>query len=78
MIPIDTSSQSTLKYCPHPHRQDLFRLLLATIVCVLACASCTEQAPPVVDTEPLGEGLKVIGYAVVGAAVLAVLGKLIK
>jgi hypothetical protein len=31
-----------------------------------------------VDTTPLGDGLKVIGYALVGAAVLGVLGKLVK
>jgi hypothetical protein len=31
-----------------------------------------------VDTTPLGDGLKVIGYAIIGAAVLAVLGKLVK
>jgi hypothetical protein len=31
-----------------------------------------------VDVSPLGDGLKVIGYAVVGAAVLGVLGKLVK
>jgi hypothetical protein len=31
-----------------------------------------------VDTEPLGLGLKVIGYSVVAAAVLGVLGKLVK
>ena len=53
-------------------------LALPLVACVLACASCTEQGPPVVDTSPLGEGLKVIGYAIVGAAVLGVLGKLVK
>ena len=31
-----------------------------------------------VDLSPLGDGLKVIGFAMVGAAVLGVLGKLVK
>jgi len=53
-------------------------LLLPLLICSIACASCTDQGPPMVDTTPLGEGLKVIGYAIIGAAVLAVLGKLVK
>jgi len=51
---------------------------LALVACVLACISCQDQGPPIVDTQPLGDGLKVIAYAVVGAAVLGVLGKLVK
>ena len=34
-------------------------------------------SPPVPDLGPLGEGLKVIGYAVVAAAVIVTLGKLL-
>lgn len=52
--------------------------LLAIAALALICASCREHAQPVVDTAPLGEGLKVIGYSILGAAVLAVLGKLVK
>jgi hypothetical protein len=33
---------------------------------------------PVTDTEPVGEGLKVIGYAMLGAACVVVLGKIIR
>ena len=46
----------------------------------LVSSSCESSAPlmPIVDVTPLGEGLQVIGYAIVGAAVLGVLGKLIK
>ena len=33
---------------------------------------------PVTDTRPVGEGLKIIGFAVLGAAVVTVLGKLIR
>jgi len=59
-------------------------LLLPTTGFALACASCsdtyTEPPPavPVTDTEPVGEGLKVIGYALLGAAVVGVLGKLLR
>jgi hypothetical protein len=53
-------------------------LLLSVIGCGLACVSCNEQGSPIVDVTPLGDGLKVIGYAVVAAAVLLVLGKLVK
>jgi hypothetical protein len=51
---------------------------LSVIGCLLACVSCQDQGAPIVDVSPLGDGLKVIGYAVVGAAVLGVLGKLVK
>lgn len=51
---------------------------VALVACVLASVSCEEQRPPLVDTKPLGDGLRVIAYAVVGAAVLGVLGKLVK
>jgi len=52
--------------------------LLPLLACLLACVSCQEQGAPLVDTTPLGDGLRVIAYAVVGAAVLGVLGKLVK
>jgi hypothetical protein len=78
MIPIITSRLTTS--CSRLARRQGTRPLLhlPLAVCVLACVSCTEQGPPMVDTTPLGEGLKVIGYAIIGAAVLAVLGKLVK
>jgi hypothetical protein len=51
---------------------------------VLACAACSE-APvkppptvPVTDTRPVGEGLKLIGWAMLGAAVVGVLGRLMR
>lgn len=77
MIPI-TSYRSTSHRGPVARRVAKSLLLLPIIGCVLACVSCNEQGPPVIDTTPLGDGLKVIGYAVVGAAVLMVLGKLVK
>lgn len=78
MLPIITSRLTTS--CSRLARRHEARplLLLPLLVCSIACASCTEQGPPIVDTTPLGDGLKVIGYAVIGAAVLGVLGKLVK
>jgi hypothetical protein len=61
-----------------------FLIPLAGIVLALACASCssapTPKPPPipVTDTEPVGEGLKVIGFAMLGASVVVVLGKMIR
>jgi hypothetical protein len=77
MIPIITSRLSST-CCRFRQRAGRSLLLLPLIGCVLACVSCQDQGPPIVDVSPLGEGLKVIGYAVVGAAVLGVLGKLVK
>ena len=58
-------------------------LLLPAAAFVIACASCGESTPeppppPVTDTEPVGEGLKVIGYALLGAAVVGVLGRMLR
>lgn len=78
MTPIITSrlitgcSQLSRRHDVHP------LLLLPLVICSVVCASCTDQGPPMVDTTPLGDGLKVIGYAIIGAAVLGVLGKLVK
>jgi hypothetical protein len=77
MIPIAISRLSS--GCRRLAPRDARSLLLLPLTgCLLACVSCTDQGPPIVDTTPLGDGLKVIGYAVVAAAVLAVLGKLVK
>jgi hypothetical protein len=61
-----------------------FLIPLAGLALVLACASCGESPSPkpppvpVTDTRPVGEGLKVIGFAMLGAAVVIVLGRLIR
>lgn len=75
-----TITVSTLSFTCCRFRQHAGRslLLLPVIGCALACVSCQDQGPPIVDVSPLGDGLKVIGYAIIGAAVLAVLGKLVK
>jgi hypothetical protein len=60
------------------------KLLLAPLAgFVLALTSCSGGSPeppplPVTDTQPVGEGLKVIGYAMLGAAVVVVLGRMIR
>jgi len=57
---------------------------LPVIACVMAVTSCkdevTEQAPQVTvtDTRPVGEGLTVVGFALVGAAVVISLGRLLR
>lgn len=61
------------------------RLLLPLAGLMLAATSCSEnEAPPdtppvsVTDTRPVGDGLKVIGYALLGGAVVVVLGSMIR
>jgi hypothetical protein len=60
-------------------------LLLLPIACaVTALSSCDGESEiepiPIVslDTKPVGDGLSVIGYALLGAAVVIVLGKMIR
>lgn len=77
MIPIITSHLSST-CCRFRQVAGRSLLLLPFIGFALACVSCQDQGPPIVDVSPLGDGLKVIGYAIIGAAVLAVLGKLVK
>ena len=62
-----------------------FLLPLAALVTALAFSSCSggdappPEPPPIeIQTEPIGSGLKLIGYALLGAAVVTVLGKLIR
>ena len=67
---------------PVTHRMKKL-LLLAVAGVILALSSCKEDVPTppaayVTDLAPLGEGLKVIAYAVLGVGVLGVLGKLVK
>ena len=58
---------------------------LAALVLAFALPSCSGGDPhhsaspvPVTDTRPVGEGLKVIGFAMLGAAVVLVLGRLVR
>ncbi len=59
-------------------------LILLTLTGLLfSLASCTKEPAkkqpvvPVTDTKPVGDGLKVIGYAMVGVSVVVVAGRLI-
>lgn len=52
-------------------------LLLPLVGCVLTCASCTEQGPPLVDLNPLAAALRTIAFAVVAVGVLGVIGKIL-
>ena len=79
------------KHIPHPCQPGLATvrrfpnrkcvlISLAALVLVLGLASCSGgiAPPPVVDTEPIGAGLKLIGFALIGVAVVMVLGRLIR
>lgn len=66
----------------HSHWRKLLFLPVAGVF--MTCSSCAETPPvkppppPVTDTRPVGEGLKVIGFAMLGAAVVVVLGRMLK
>lgn len=65
-----------------PYRKP-FLTSLALAGLLLTCVSCSESKPtpprvPVTDTAPIGAGLKVIGFAMLGAAVVGVLGRMLK
>ena len=66
----------------HPHSGKI--LLLPVTAAVMALSSCNEEpAKPaphvtVTDTKPVGEGLTVIGFAIIGATVVVVLGRLLR
>jgi hypothetical protein len=67
-------------------RRPLRKLLLLPLTATalaFAGTSCSaaaslEPRPIVTDTTPVGNGLKVIGYALLGSAVVMVLGSMIK
>lgn len=80
MTPHSTSGTSVLPLVTARWSRKL--MLLPFLGAVLACASCGEKEPPpppptVTDTEPVGAGLKVIGFAMVGVSVVLVLGKML-
>lgn len=68
---------------PAAHR--LTKLLLLPVAgVILALSSCNEDAakhaPPVTvtDTKPVGDGLATLAFGIVGAAVVIVLGRLLR
>ena len=69
-----------------PRRRPIKSLLLLPAAgCFMPLGSCSEapsKPPPpptvaVTDTAPVGDGLKVIGFAMLGAAVVVVLGRML-
>ena len=75
---------ASVRRFPNRQNRKSFLIPLAALFAVLALSSCSEREPapappPVsVDTVPVGEGLKLIGFAMLGAACVLVLGKLIR
>jgi hypothetical protein len=47
------------------------------IMLLLTACGGTTVTPPVPDMVPLGDGIKVLAYAVIAAAVVVTLGKLL-
>jgi hypothetical protein len=79
MIPTIASYQLAAKYCSSQHHASRSLLILPIIMCAFTCVSCTEDtSSPLVDVTPLGDGLRVLAYAILGVGVLGVLGKLVK
>ena len=67
---------------PAAHRLKNLLLLPVTGV-AMALSSCKEDTPTppvsyVTDTAPVGAGLSVIGFSLLGAAVVGVLGRMLK
>ena len=76
MIPNPTSKSTA-------HRMVKSLLLLPVIGCIMALASCEGDGslPGIevtADTTPIGDGLKVIGYAILGTSVVIVIGRTLK
>lgn len=77
------------RHIPHPSQPLLptqrsrKRLLIPLAGLVLACGSCTSTSPkpapvPTIETKPIGDGLKLIGWALLGGTIVLVLGSMIK
>ncbi len=67
---------------PAPHLLKNLLLLPAAGIFLSLCSCKGEISAPspplVISTAPVGEGLKVIGFAMLGAAVVGVLGRMLK
>ena len=71
---------------PRRWNRKWFLLPLAALVAALAFTSCSggdASSPPpppvpVTDTRPVGEGLKLVGFAMLGAACVLTLGRLLR
>ena len=93
-LPYTSMNPILLRHIPHPcqpawkhkrrsrHRK-WWILSIAAVTLALALGSCSggsssPPSSPVTDTRPVGEGLKVIGFAMLGASVVLVLGKMLR
>ncbi len=52
-------------------------VLIASLPVILL-TSCSPSAPPVPDMGPVGDGLKVIGFALIGVSVVVTVGRMIR
>ena len=79
---IPYSCQPELGTRRRSHHRKWLILSLASLILALGLGSCSggssSHHPPVTDTRPVGEGLKVIGFAMLGASVVMVLGKILR
>ena len=68
----------------HTKRRPIRWLLIPLAGFIMALSSCSDDdyksrgpAVAVTDTKPVGEGLKVLGYALLGGCVVITLGRVI-
>lgn len=52
--------------------------LLLVVPAALCLASCGTHSSGATDMRPVGEGLKLIGYSMVGVAVVIVMGTMLR
>lgn len=66
----------------HRHTRSPFVIIACLTLAASSCSEPREEirpvAPAVTDTKPVGEGLKVLGFAFLGSAVVIVLGRMIR
>lgn len=87
IIPMTTRIPSFLKPVTRRHQRHAHAarlLLLPVAAAVLTLSSCEDEStkkhtPQItVDTHPVGAGLTVIGFGLVGAAVVGALGRMLR
>ena len=60
----------------HNFKSILWLPVIGTLLTVSSCKDENPSPPPVTDITPVGDGLKVIGYALLGGAVVVALGRM--
>ena len=56
----------------------MIRFAILVLLSMLAVSCASSISPPVPDLGPVGDGLKVVGFAIVGAAVVISVSRLVK